>query len=185
MDLSIESKSMKSRILSNNCMSVALQRAVIGVAFTSLLVLGGCGGDEPTATPTPPSVTVETGGMPLAGATDAAAATLATETAATAPATEATQAATVESAATVAPAEASGLEPGAKVAAVGRLRLYAEPDAAAQRLAQYPADAQFVVVEPSGQFDAYPVEVGGAYWYRVRAPDGLVGWAMASAIAAQ
>ena len=68
------------------------------------------------------------------------------------------------------------------VLAGGVLRLYADADPTAQRLAQYDAGAEFVVVEPGGDYTAYPVDKNGVRWYRVRAPDSLVGWVMADAV---
>jgi hypothetical protein len=46
------------------------------------------------------------------------------------------------------------------------------------------APASFVVIEPGGDYTGYPVEVDTVRWYRVRAEDGLVGWAMADGLAA-
>jgi hypothetical protein len=65
---------------------------------------------------------------------------------------------------------------GAQIIAPGTTAVYAEPDPAALRYAEYPGSATFIVVEPGSDFAAYPVDVGGQRWYRVRAPDGLVGW---------
>jgi hypothetical protein len=71
------------------------------------------------------------------------------------------------------------------VAATGPLSVYAEPDRAALRLAEYAAGSRFTVVEPDGDYTAYPVEAGGQRWYRLRAEDGLVGWASAQAVTPQ
>jgi hypothetical protein len=72
------------------------------------------------------------------------------------------------------------LQAGAAITVTSAAAVYAEPDAAALRYAVYPGDTAFVVVEPGGDFAAYPVDADGVRWYRVRAPDGLVGWLVAS-----
>ncbi len=172
-----------------------LRRVAGGIALIGALVLGGCGGEQPAATSTPPAIAVESGGMALTGsATPAAPGSNSTVTQSSSEATSPASATTQVAEATAPSAGAATIEPaapsillaaGAEVAAVGKVRLYADPDPAAQRLAQYPADARFVVVEPSGEYTAYPVENGGVGWYRLRAADGLVGWAMADAIRAQ
>lgn len=184
MDIPSKSESMKSIKYLVTEHRASAQRAAFGVALIGLLVLGACGGNEPAPTATPPAIAVESGGMALTAAVTPAA------TASGSPAAHdssaATQATTASAEATTAAASPTAvLEPGAKVTAAGKLRLYADPDASAQRLAQYPADAVFVVVEPTGEFKAYPVENGGARWYRLRAADGLVGWAMANGLASQ
>jgi len=43
-------------------------------------------------------------------------------------------------------------------------------------MSAYDEGAFFVIVEPSGDYDEYPVESDGVEWYRIRAEDGLVGW---------
>ena len=61
--------------------------------------------------------------------------------------------------------------------AVGEtVAIYADADPTAPRFAEYEAGTVLVVVEPGGDYAAYPVVAGGQRWYRVRAPDGLVGW---------
>jgi hypothetical protein len=150
-------------------------------AFTSLLLaallLASCGDDgktsTPVPTPTPVAVTVESGGMALA----AAPATPTTPAAAPAPVTTEAQ-----KSASAPPVQQEVLAPGTQVVATGVLRLYADADPDAQRLAQYDAGAEFVVVEPGDDYDAYPVDKNGVRWYRARALDGLVGWVMADAV---
>lgn len=75
------------------------------------------------------------------------------------------------------------LTPGmALVAGEGGLALRALPDPASPIREVYDAGAAFIVLEPSGDYDTYPVEGGGLPWYRVRASDGLVGWAEVAAL---
>lgn len=74
------------------------------------------------------------------------------------------------------PTPTAQLAAGAPVKAVAALRIYADADPAAPVRAEYAVGTAFVVLEPGGDYGAYPVEVGGVPWYRVRAEDGLVGW---------
>ncbi|MEZ4864127.1 MAG: SH3 domain-containing protein [Caldilineaceae bacterium] len=64
------------------------------------------------------------------------------------------------------------------------VRLYSDATHNAVVMGLYPADALFTVLDPSGDYADYPVEQGGLQWYRLRAADGLVGWAPADAISA-
>ena len=59
-----------------------------------------------------------------------------------------------------------------------KIRIYDEPDTVALVLNEYSSISRFVVVEPGSQFAFYPVTNLGENWIRVRADDGLVGWAM-------
>ncbi len=68
------------------------------------------------------------------------------------------------------------LEAGTLITAGGTVDVYADADLTAQRFGEYPAGTVLTVVEAGGDFGGYPVEVEGQRWYRVRAPDGLVGW---------
>jgi hypothetical protein len=65
----------------------------------------------------------------------------------------------------------------AAIAKAATLRLYADADPNSPLLDAYVAGTRFEVLEPSGEYDSYPVRHGGAAWVRVRAEDGLVGWA--------
>jgi hypothetical protein len=156
------------------------------------------------AAATPPTVAVETGGMALGGAATAEAATAEAATAGAAAASDAgaSSAGSADPSAEAAtPAAAPGtdgasadaaaqeaaamqalpvLQAGASITVTSTAAVYAEPAAAALRYAVYPGDTAFTVVEPGGDFAAYPVEAEGVRWYRVRAPDGLVGWLVAS-----
>lgn len=71
---------------------------------------------------------------------------------------------------------------GAEVQARGMLRIYAAAEPNAPTLAEYAAGDRFTVLGPPGNIIVYPVELSGVRWYRVRAEDGLVGWAMADGI---
>jgi len=99
---------------------------------------------------------------------------------AVAPATPAPAALTGKTAA-VQPAKPTGLQPGQMVAASGEsgVRLYADPNLAAAIMDVYAAGALFTIVEPSDAYAAYPIEKDNRQWYRLRAADGLVGWAHA------
>jgi hypothetical protein len=67
--------------------------------------------------------------------------------------------------------------PGATVGvATGRITLHAEPSESAPVLDSLGDGATVIVLEPGGDFTAYPVEADGHGWARVRAADGLVGW---------
>jgi hypothetical protein len=68
------------------------------------------------------------------------------------------------------------LEEGSTITAAASVTLYADAVEASPRFGVYDAGTVLTVVEAGGDYAAYPVEVDGARWYRVRAPDGLVGW---------
>ena len=151
----------------------ALRPAVVfAVLLIVLITAAACGGDEqPAASQVPPAVTAETGGMALGGNTAAAPAEVTVE-AAGAAAPDVTPDVTPE--ATVAPPV---LSPGAQITAGGTVDIYADANPTAPRFGEYPAGTVLTVVEAGGDFSGYPVEGDGRRWYRVRAPDGLVGWA--------
>ncbi|MFN8465203.1 MAG: hypothetical protein U0X20_06610 [Caldilineaceae bacterium] len=148
--------------------------AVFVVLLLMLFAAAACGGDEqPAATEVPPAVTAETGGMALGGAATAAPAESTADTT-NAAGGETAPAATSEATpqATAAPV----LEVGAQISARDTTDVYADAAPTAQRFGEYPAGTVLTVVEAGGDFAGYPVEVDGRRWYRVRAPDGLVGW---------
>lgn len=64
----------------------------------------------------------------------------------------------------------------------GDVLVYAEPSLESQVLDSYAAGVALTVLEPGGDFTAYPVEVDGQGWVRVRAADGLVGWTLAAGL---
>jgi hypothetical protein len=68
------------------------------------------------------------------------------------------------------------LEVGATITLGVPVTLYADAGEASPRFGVYDAGTVLTVIEAGGDYAAYPVEVDGARWYRVRAPDGLVGW---------
>ena len=150
--------------------------AVFAMLLGVLLLAGACGGgDQSAATEAPPAVTAETGGMALGGTADAGS----TDAGAAAPSGEAT-AEVIEEATTEGTPEATVAAPvldaGALITAGGTVDVYADADPTAPRFGEYPAGTVLAVVEAGGDFGGYPVEVDGRRWYRVRAPDGLVGW---------
>lgn len=147
-------------------MSVTLQpiiRLRIHALFflAIVLVLAGCGGNEPVEV-VAPEVTAAAGGMAL-------------------PAEPVTT--TVSAAAEVATATPLP-EPGQQLRPLdGGLRLYVDASRQAPVMNQYAAEASFTLLAPSGDYSAYPVEAAGEEWYRLRAEDGLVGWAPAALLA--
>ena len=129
------------------------------------LLLVACGDDEtPTATVDEGLLTPRTGGLVLATETPAR------PTATQQPATPTPPVLAIGQ--TVAVEERS-------------LRLYADASGVAPVLEEYPAGATFTVIEPSGVYTGYPVAVEGRSWYRLRAADGLVGWAIIEGVTAR
>ncbi|MFN8487550.1 MAG: SH3 domain-containing protein [Caldilineaceae bacterium] len=98
---------------------------------------------------------------------------------------------TVEAAANATPTATSEpikppvLQAGQQVAAIATpgVRLYADAHLSAPIMDVYATGALFTVVEPSGDYKGYPVESDNRQWYRIRAADGLVGWADVAALA--
>ena len=81
-------------------------------------------------------------------------------------------------------ASAPSLQPGQTVAASGAdgLRMYTEPQLGSPVMDVYGEGALFTIVEPSGEYGTYPVVDNEREWYRLRAADGLVGWAILDAL---
>lgn len=146
----------------NSCGAPCLRRFLMPLALALLIfLLAACGG-EATPTPAPPAaLAVETGGMALPGSAGAAAS----------PAPAAAEAPPAPAA-----TERSPLAAGAEIVSSDAAVLYAEPDPAAARFAEYAAGSRFTVIEADGDHLEQPVIVDGQRWYRVRAEDGLVGW---------
>ena len=63
--------------------------------------------------------------------------------------------------------------------------VYAAADPDGLLMSVYADGTPLVILEPSGESGPYPVKAGGTEWYRVRTPDGLVGWVMATSIAVE
>jgi hypothetical protein len=149
---------------------------VVAPLLAAILLAAACGGGEQPASTAAPAVTAETGGMALGGAatgTDSAGAAPTGE--ATSPPAQAAAPASEQTTATPAVATPE-LEVGAPITAAGTVAIYADANLAAPRFAEYEAGTVLIVIEAGGDYAAYPVEVDGQRWYRVRAPDGLVGW---------
>jgi hypothetical protein len=72
---------------------------------------------------------------------------------------------------------------GQKVIASRDTSVYTRAAATAPVMEVYDAGSEFVVMEPSADFEAYPVYLAGASWVRVRAADGLAGWARTDTLA--
>jgi hypothetical protein len=72
---------------------------------------------------------------------------------------------------------------GAQLFAIEAVRLYADAAPGAIVMSQYSTDSAFTLLAPSGPYSAYPVTVNEQTWYRLRAEDGLVGWAPTAQLA--
>jgi hypothetical protein len=71
------------------------------------------------------------------------------------------------------------------VASNGRVEVHADASQGALILDSVGNGAVLEVLDPSGDYAGYPVEVDGHGWVRVRAEDGLVGWVMTDQVEAQ
>ena len=117
------------------------------IIVVALAACGGGGGDESTPTV---AVTPAAGGMVMPTATAVPTATVAVAV--------------------------ERFIPGQLFVAVDTVRLYADANRQAMVMNQYAASSVFTLLEPSGDYLAYPVTAEGADWLRLRADDGLVGW---------
>jgi hypothetical protein len=154
-----------------------MQMRIVGpLVAVAMAVLAACGEPTPAPTPTPAPVVVETGGtaLSLSGqGSEGGASPVGL------PAAEGQPGG-------LPPADAAAIIFGAGDTVLARdvLRVYPDANPRAQAMGEYRAPASFVVIEPGGDYTDYPVEVDTVRWYRVRAEDGLVGWAMADGLAA-
>jgi hypothetical protein len=135
---------------------------LVTVALLVLLVLlQACGRNEPPATATP-----RAGGVEM-----------------TEPSSVDVTAAEAEPSAPVVPTPTPVVySVGAVITATVPVTLYATAASSSTVLEIYGSGVAFTVLEPNDQFTAYPVSNGGASWVRVRAGDGLAGWAKADAL---
>ncbi len=131
-----------------------------------LVVLQACGRNEAPATETPRAggVTVEEAAVDAVGTESGADAFVAAEP--TALPTPTPVVYTV----------------GSVITAGAPVTIFATAASSSTVLEVYESGATFTVLEPNDQFTAYPVLNGGASWVRVRAADGLAGWAKADAL---
>lgn len=72
---------------------------------------------------------------------------------------------------------------GDQLQAAAAVRMYADAATSSLVLDRFDPGALFTVVEPSGDYGAYPVENQGEGWVRVRSDDGLVGWVRVADVA--
>ena len=129
------------------------------LCMTIVVLLAGCG-DGSAETAVTPEVTAAAGGMVVPAQS-------LTETVTT----------TVALSDTTGVTPAVALLPGQQVRPLTTaVRLYVDANRDAPVMNQYAVEAIFTLLEPSGDYSAYPVEAEGEQWYRVRADDGLVGW---------
>lgn len=140
------------------------------LCMTIVVLLAGCGGGRGAETAVAPEVTAAAGGMVLPAQ----------------PLTETVTTTSVLSDTTAVTPELSvELLPGQQVRPLTTaVRLYVDASRDAPVMNQYAVEAIFTLLEPSGDYSAYPVEAEGERWYRVRADDGLVGWTPAEMLTA-
>ena len=164
----------------------AMQRWVVAVVLAAAAAgLVACGEPTPAPTPTPAPVVVETGGVALSLSGQGSEGST---TPAGLPAGDGQSAgtgATPDALAASNQADTVVFEAGETVVARGVVRVYPEANPRAQAMGEYAAAATFVVIEPGADYAGYPVEINEVRWYRVRAADGLVGWAMADGLEQQ
>ena len=153
-----------------------MRQQLWGVLIGAGLLVAACGEPTPAPTPTPAPVVVETGGtaLSLSGqGSEGGGSPVGLPTVEGQPA-----------GVTSADGVAVIFGAGDTVSARSVVRIYPDVDSRAQAMGEYRAPATFVIIEPGGDYAGYPVEVDTVRWYRVRAEDGLVGWAMADGLAA-
>ncbi len=130
----------------------------------ALVLLQACGRNEAPATATP-----RAGGVVVSDQPDASGS--ATDAGASTPA-ESPTAMTTPVVYTI----------GAVITASAPVSIYATAASSSSVLEVYGGGSAFTILEPNDQFSTYPVTSGGASWVRVRAADGLAGWAKADAL---
>lgn len=129
------------------------------ISLILLLLVVACRGDNEEAAPPTVEATPVAGGMVMP--------TAASETAA----------ATASPVPTVADVWLIG--DTVQVLADDGLRLYSDATDTAFVMNVYEQGALLTVLDPSGDYAIYPVDQAERIWYRLRAPDGLVGWGAA------
>ncbi len=138
------------------------------IALTIVVVVAACGGnDNEPETPPASEATAAVTGMVM-------------------PTPAQSEAPTTAAVPTAEPAAVEALFIGDTVQSLPEqeVRLYNDATATAPVLSVYVPGAQFTVLDPSGDYAIYPVERDGRVWYRLRAPDGLVGWGAVDQLAA-
>lgn len=138
-------------------------RINLSLAFVLVVAACGRGAEEPTPTSI---ITPAAGGMVVPTATPDSGATATVE-------------AVVDTLAPTVPV------PDDLVIAIERVRLLADADQKSLVLNEYGEGEEFTVLAPSGDYDAYPVDLNGTSWVRLRAADGLIGWLPLSALESQ
>ena len=163
----------------------AMQRWVVAVVLAAAAAgLVACGEPTPAPTPTPAPVVVETGGvaLSLSGQGSEVSINPVGLPEGDVQSAGAGAGATPDALAASNQADTVIFDVGAIVIARGVTRVYPEANPRAQAMGEYAAAATFVVIEPGADYTSYPVEINEVRWYRVRAADGLVGWAMADGL---
>ena len=163
----------------------AMKRWGVAVVLAAATVgLGAWGEPTPAPTPTPAPVVVGTGGvaLSLSGQGSEVSINPVGLPEGDVQSAGASAGATPDAIAASNQADTVIFDVGASVVARGVTRVYPEANPRAQAMGEYTAAATFVVIEPGADYTSYPVEINEVRWYRVRAADGLVGWAMADGL---
>ncbi len=71
---------------------------------------------------------------------------------------------------------------GSVITAGTQIAIFATAASSSSVLEVYSGGTPFTVLEPNESYTTYPVTNGGASWVRVRAGDGLAGWAKAESL---